>query len=1304
MFGGLEIKGTSLKDADDDQTSEAAATTSTTTSSFGFMNADAPEQPTPSLAPEVSSFSFMNPTPTTIQDPELDTPPPAPATSSGFSFMKQEFSSVVVDPVADVSISFAASTASTAASGFDLTTSPAVESAVGEKKQKIPEEASVPAPSGFSFLSEDSNTIPISTSTSSILIASSPTPSSFGLEKIVTAAPTGLPAGAGITFGTSAKRNVVKKKKMRSSKIGMASNHNDLSAMPLPSTTTPVIVTTPPVAKFETTENKSSRSAALEATQRAEAFMQSKALEKANSKETTPTVPVKLVKNLIVPPELQLAASTDEVLMAAKAAAEEAKMLQQNKQHHQKGGGFMGTFFKGFRANPNTISTSNTHKRESSHSSLGSGSNHTNGSDVAASGMDRLTKEQQVLKHAMAERQFQQQPQQQSNIYSSNSFETKNNEDDDEIQVTTSTAGYKSEPIENVATTTTTTTTTTMITTTKATGSSSSTPVVIASNDKLSSEYRSSTQQFTPSLPPTSLYPTGSLEQKKRNTPKEIFEDYQEFFAQSVNRAMIQIKDARNEQKMLSENRFLALAKDRLAAQQIEQIEQQLQEAIDEEDYEQADQLGQELDGHKREKDEVALMLQNIDESLFQLESRKAQLGENLSYCFENLAVRLEELKEKEAANERKDDDETLTQFASISKQISAEQERLKKYSKHLEREEEHVGEERKELEDSIREQTCEIETQKEEVCTNLKEAENEISDLRKELERKVKEAANLRTMMFGFEDSISKVRVKFSRQLTRVDKKEREMKENRNEWKADNELHEKQKEAHGLQVQSHSDTLLSHEEFKSKLKSELQLSKKFSTIIPTQLHYINEKSQTEQAENDDEEALAQLQADVVKCQGAVNNARKIFKIATDAIQTLQFEYDSLLLKIPELQKNKKSAAAERDFKAAGKASKEIKEAESRIKNIEDELNGDAKMKKTSAKDILYQLDSLLSKAKEIAEAKERLSGEKRMTSLAKIIAQLVKKKIENCGECSSEKNSVKAVGASLLQGQILMLQAEGQDLGIKYGRWEELMKKTDRVDGDSSNIEEGKDKTNNLRVEENSEGVVQLGLTSEDRLTKIRNLLSNINDAEEKVQEAAEREDFDEAVEFQDISDKLQDELTELNVTDEELELAMATKTIPPDIPSVQEAEVKETVSEVEEEKKESNEDNDSDLNQAEVDSHFREVTDEDNSDENDIDDGDDEDDNGNDSEDEDEVGVKEEEKNEFIEATASTWSQEEVKNHSREAVDEGERAEEKDNEEANLRKKISSMNINPSLDETKPSNQDDSINYDAEEEHDME
>ena len=1340
MFGGLDIKGTSSKDAEDDRTEAATSAPTTATSSFGFMNVGAaPEPPTASPAPAASSFSFLNSAPAPSQDPELDTTsvPVSAATSSGFSFMMQEPSSGVASgPTADEVASASTvpapitTTNTVTSSGFDFIASPTndglgADSVVEETTQTIPEEAVAPVvSSGFSFLSGDNNNSAPISSTSSVVSAPSPTPirKSFGLEEATTSmtTSTGLPAGAGITFGTSAKRNVVKKKKMRSSKIGVNSNYNDTSTAPPLSNTTPTAAATPPLTTTpaNTAEDKSSRDGAAEATQRAEAFMQSKAIEEAQAKVTTS-------------PELQPTASTDDVLEAAKAAADEAIKLQQNKQQNQKG--FMGTFFKGFRASPIPTTIATTHKRgDSSHGSLGS-STHSYGSNAAASGMDRVTKEQQVMKHAMAERQLQQQ-QQSKRSYSYNSTDTNDNDDDTKVEVTTSAAGYKPEPIENVA----------------AGGSATTGFSFITSNDKLTSESRPSLKQFTPSVPPVYSYPKNvSLEPKKRNTPKEIFEDHQEFFAQSVNRAMVQIKDARSEQNMLSENRFLALAKDRLATQQIEQLEQQLQDAIDEEDYEQADQLGQELDGHKREKHEVALMLQNINESLSQLEYCKAQLGETVAHCFENLAVRLKELKEKEAANERKNDDEQFTQFASISKQLSAEKERIQQYSKHLEREEEHVSEERKELEDSIKEQTCEIETQKEEVSKNLEEVESEIDELRKTLDKKVKEAANLRTRKFGFEDSISKVRVKFSRQLSRVDKKEREMKLSRNEWKAEHEQHKRQKEAHDLQVQTHSDTLLSHEELKKTLESELKLSKQFSQIIPTQLRYIEEESQAEQAEIDDEEALAQFQADVVKCEGAASSAKQTLKIATEAIQKLQSEHDNILQRIPELEKHKKAAAAKRDFKAAGKASKEIKEAESRIKNIEDELNGDAEIKKASAEDVLHQLDSDLLKARDIAEEKERLSGEKLMTSLAKIIAQLVVEKKENCSDCSSEENSVKGVGARVLEGQILVLKAEGNDLGRKYGKWEELMENIGLAGGDSSIIEErAKDDSYNLRVEEKSERVVQdCGLTSEEceeRLAKVKFLLDKINEAEEKVQEAAKREEYDEAAEFQDISDTLQAELTELSVTDEELELALLSEEIPSD---AQEAETKETMPEIEaEEKNETIENNDSDLNEDEqveshsgevvdqrenseeididneknetienndsdlnedeqVESHSGEVVDQrENSEEIDIDneknetvDKNDSDlnedeqveshsgevvdqgenseeidiDNGNGSEDNEndgeyKVGAEEEEKKESIEESALGLNQEQVEDHSREAVDEGEKSEENYDNEA--------------------------------------
>jgi hypothetical protein len=1360
MFGGLDIKGTPSKDAEDNQNTEAATsapTTTTTTSSFGFMNVGADPEPPTAASPApaaVSSFSFLNSAPTPSQDPELDTASaPVPATTnSGFSFMMQEPSSgVASEPTADEVASASnvpdpiTTNTTTTSSGFDFIATPTNEGLGADSavEETIPEEApAVPSGSGFSFLSGDNNnnTAPNISSSSSIVSSPSPTPTrnSFSLEATTTTTSTGLPAGAGITFGTSAKRNVVKKKKMRSSKIGVNCNHNDSSTAPPLSNTTPTAVATPPLTTTptpNTAEDKSSRDGAHEATQRAEAFMQSKAIEEAKAKVTTS-------------PELQPTASTDDVLEAAKAAADEAIMLQQNKQQNQKG--FMGTFFKGFRASPIPTTTATTHKRDSSQSSIGN-SNHSNGSNAAASGMDRVVKEQQVMKHAMAERQLQQQ-QQSKRSYSYNSTDANNDENDMKVEVTPRVAEYKPEPIENVA----------------GGGGATTGFSFIASNDKK--------KQFTPRVPPVYSYPKnvkitpGSLEPKKRNTPKEIFEDYQEFFAQSVNRAMVQIKDARSEQKMLSENRFLALAKERLATQQIEQLEQQLQDAIDEEDYEQADQLGQELDGHKREKNEVALMLQNINESLSQLESRKAQLGETVAYCFENLAVRLEELKEKEAANERKNDDEQFTQFASISKQLSAEKERIQQYSKHLEREEEHVSEERKELEDSIKEQTCEIETQKEEVGKNLEAVESEIDELRKTLDKKVKEAANLRTMKFGFEDSISKVRVKFSRQLSRVDKKEREMKVSRNEWKAEHEQHKKQKEAHDLQVQTHSDTLLSHEELKKTLESELKLSKQFSHIIPTQLRYIEKESQAEQAEIDDEEALAQLQADVVKCEGAASNAKKSLKIATEAIQKLQSEYDSILLRIPELEKEKKAAAAKRDFKAAGKASKEIKEAESRIKNIEDELNGDAKIKKASAEDVLHQLDSDLLKAREIAEEKERLSGEKRMTLLAKIIAQLVEEMEENCSDCSSEENSVKGVGARVLEGQILVLKAEGNDLGRKYGKWEELMEEIGLGGGDSSNIEErAKDDAYNLRVEEKSEGVVQdCGLTSDERLAKVKFLLNKINEAEEKVQEAAEREEYDEAAEFQDISDTLQAEMTELNVTDEELELALLSEDIPSD---AQEVETKETMPEIEEEeKKETTEENDSDLNQDEVENHSGDnIEDEgENSEENVIDNeknetiekadsdmnqdeeeshsGDvvdevtdlnedeveshsaeavdevadlNEDeveshsgeavDQGENSEeidinnendgDDDVVGAEEEEKKESIEESALDLNQEEVENHSGEAVDEGEKSEDNNDNEVDNELKSDG---GEQTDKTEPSQQGHSVDDDAEVEDD--
>ncbi len=1165
------------KDEDDEpqSTSESSvsAAPAPALSSFGFMNVGAPEPAPATPAPAVSSFSFLNPTP---PEPSSATPP-APAAAapaaSGFSFMMQDSTTATTEPTVEASPPDAAA----ATSGFSFmmqesTTEPAVEASPPDAADAPPspvvssgfdfmqsmatpdvsdaaapaavvEETIIPtiaeeapaATGGFWSLSENPPAAPldgssaappktIHTRTNSVSSASSAL-SAPSLPPVPTPTPTqtGGIAGAGITFGTSsAKPRIKKKKKSRAAKVGVGANYNETlpaAATPPPPPVPAPAPAAPPAPAPEVPsygapeETKSARDAALEASNRAEAFMQAKAMEEARATPTTPEVS---------PPDLEIrpTESTDEVLAAAKEAAEQAKAMQH--QQKGKGGGFMGTFFKGFR--PTTSMTSTSSMGNSSKHSV---SSQSVGSNSSATAMDRVAKEQQAMKQAMAKRELEQQKEQ--NVFRKPTTSQSEDEDDDMVVVTTSVGTY-----------------------TPAAVAPTEYNSVAATSDSISKTTISEVSAFVPAtIPPTPTQKSafgfqvpvyGQPQQtvvpvapkpKLNDTPKQKFEHHQEYFSGSVNRAMKKVEDARSLKKGLLEERFVALAKDRFATREIEQIEELLQAAIEEEDYEQADELGQKLDAHKREKSEVENMLANNKQALEQLESENTSLGVLVVSCFEDLALRLDALKKTELESEKKDDHETLTQYESISKQLSAEHERLQQDLKHLERDEQLVGEEKKELEHSIQDQTGEIEIQKEEADSKLTEVEDEIEELRKLVQMKQQEAADLRTQIFGFEDSISKVRVKFSRQLTRVDKKEIAVKESRREWETENEQHKRQKDAHDIQVQAHSDTLLAHEELLKTLDSELKLSKDFSEIIPTFME--------EESESEDEGSLAQLKANVVKCEGAIDVAKKTLKMASMTIQSLQNERDMLVARIPELETRKKAAAAGRDFKAAGKFSKEIKEANARIQECEDGLSGDAKSKKASAEEELRQLDLELLEAKEIADASEKESGLKRMEILAKKISQLVEEKIEKCGESQSEGNNVKSVAARVIEGQIMILRAEGFELGCKYGGWDELMKSIGLDDETENVVSEPV-----CEADQKEEEKFSVVMTSEERLEKAKELLATCAEIEAKVQVAAENEDFEAAGELQQILDEINTEIEELNITDEEcLLLAEADTTL---------------------------------------------------------------------------------------------------------------------------------------------------------------
>lgn len=1109
MFGGLELKGNDSKDEE----TAAPAPAPAAASAFGFLNATstsgdedtnaaAVAAPEPAATPS-SGFSFLN--------PSAPAPEPAPAASSGFSFLQaattaSEPTPPTPDAAAIIPPSAQDSPATEAESAFSFLMSTTTPAHGTPAPALAPESAS----SGFDFLMSTTATTPgpaametpaVAANIEDMPVVAPPEPTSLAAARNVSigstsvassvttpslmdaSAPTpsissSLPAGAGITFGTAAKRGGVKKKKSRAARVGMGATAVTPISPSKRQQPAPAPAPAPTQVPEETEESKASsaRDEAEAAALRAEEFMSKKSVEHSNQVED--------------PLEILAAPSSDSVLQAAEKAAHEAKSLakQQQNQRQQKGSGFMGTFFKGFSGS-----------QPSSQQTRGSASSQNSSNSV-----DRLANKQKDMKRAAAERQMTMQHQQQE------STAPEDDKADGEVAVSTRAAGtYSPEPI----------------------------PVsqAMASDILIPASF----QPAKPPLGVQELKPTPPAPpvQKKQKTPNDVFEEYQALFAQSVHKAMESVENVRSTQKMLLEERFVAMAKQNLSTQQIKQIEAQLQVAVEDEDYELADQLGQVAEAHKREKQEVSMMLDANFKALEHLDSQKDLVVQGVASCFQNLAVRMAELQEKESVNDHSPDSESFKQFQVTAKQLSAEKERLQQDAKHLERDEQLVAEERKELEVAISEQSGVLETQRDDTKKKLSEVEREIEDLRKQLEQKQKVAAGLRTEMHGFEDSIDKVRVKFSRQLTRVDKKERALKENRNEFEAEQATFERHKKGHELKVQSHSEAMLLHDELMKKLETELKLTKEFAEMIPAKVGFLEVMSEEKDANDAEEGNLAQLQADVVKCEAAVSEAKIVLKAATGTITSLESELATLAASIPQLEAHKKSAAASRDFKAASKASKEIKDATSRLKECQEELVGDAADRKNAAKEEVDRLDEELTKTRKVADEKEKLSAQRKMKAVAAKIENLVETKKELCGSASSSDNSVRGVGAMVLEGQIKSLKMEGETLGEKFGGWEELM----GVEGDNVEAEPGA-----AAEEATPAPVVDDGLTSRERIMKVRDLLQRIQDAEESLEAAAAAEDFDRAAELHEVFQSLQSEFEKINLSEEETEIAMGDGELP--------------------------------------------------------------------------------------------------------------------------------------------------------------
>jgi len=605
-------------------------------------------------------------------------------------------------------------------------------------------------------------------------------------------------------------------------------------------------------------------------------------------------------------------------------------------------------------------------------------------------------------------------------------------------------------------------------------------------------------------------------EQAKRRSPREKMQAALDHFADVTRTSTDYVTQLRAKRAELVKERMEAEKTERFAAQQISYAEAQQTQAAEDEDFEAADRLASDIERHTLEKNKQTEIVKSIDEAISQIEKQREAASKAVVACFSDLNSKLKELQAD--VDDRKKEDEVLNQFANTSKRLSSETERLSNDLKHIERDESVLAEEQRELESQITEETKEFEEKRVEASEKLEVVDKEIEELRKKLAEAEGKAATLKKEISSYNTSIQGVRSKYSRQLVRLVKKERSVKESRAEWQVEQESVEKAKAAHESVVAAHSEEMLTREKLLEEIKAEVSAAHDFEDIVSSAF------DATEVIGDDNQE----FDTDVLKYEAAVDEANNNVISAESKIQNLQDEISTFDVRVPILEAEKKVAAAKRDFKAAGKASKEIKDALARKEQCEAELSGEAMERKKAAKEELQKVTLLLEEKKSIAAEKGKEAGLKRMETLREKIAHLqsfVKESGVDSGD--SDSINVACVGAFVIDSQISVLEAEGKALGEKYGGWA-----LDAVE-DSSNAVDEADK----------EDAPSDTVIDDDTLQEYATLTAEIEELEAKIEQAAADEDYDIATEVEEKAESLWSKINSLGHSPEKMAQALKNK-----------------------------------------------------------------------------------------------------------------------------------------------------------------
>jgi hypothetical protein len=726
MFGGLEVKS-----KDSSTSSEPAASQQASASSFSFLQTDtntaaaasgtsngeaaaAPESTAP------SAFSFLSPV---AAEPVADG-------QSGFSFLST---------AGNNSNNVNAEGASTAGSSFSFLGGATVSSRPDESDDGPSAAAVTASSSSFSFV----------TSASSSTTAANNSNSNNNEEDLLSTTNATLPTGAGISWSAPSLNSSIQNKKPIKKKTGKirVGNHNNAttaSSPSLPSLHHPSESIPPPIVppspqspplkvKAERVHNSAEefirekqRSAIAAAAERA--VLEKRDENGAGLQSGEPSLPAattttqwKLSNNSDAYAASTLSAdiapsySQDETYKAAMAAAEEARKLENSPNLSKPKFSLSGFFHR-----KSVSSSSNGGGDKGETAAIGSYSSHggvvgrTNGGGAAAGSLE-VQHRLGGSGHGMATLPSTREEEGMKKDVDSNVVV---GEDNDAIGATT--AGGTREQQREVD--------------------------LHQQMERKRQEEEAAAEAERQKVKQQQMQQEQQKEQEKlllqQRSPRQKLQFILDSFSATAKSSTDSLHKLKHQHEALSLQLVQSQKNQQLSQQSIVHAESLQCKACEDEDFEAADRLAGVIEGYERERREQLEIGKEVKIAMDRVEKERDEAVEGLARCFGMVYEELKRL-EVEQVGRRKEDGtdvsllllctcvyicvilcnvshrscivtcknlQVLDKFAATSKRLSAETDRLNNDLKHIERDEELVADEQKELEGQIAEGTKEFE------------------------------------------------------------------------------------------------------------------------------------------------------------------------------------------------------------------------------------------------------------------------------------------------------------------------------------------------------------------------------------------------------------------------------------------------------------------------------------------------------------------------------------------------------------------------------------------------------------------